>query len=219
MSINIEDTYVKDVYNDIASHFDLTRQYHWKSVKQFVNSLPVGSFIGDIGCGSGKNMNIRNDCTFMGYDFSQSMVDVCRNKGLNVTYGDILDLPCQPNTFDHCLCIAVIHHLCTVDNRIKAIQQLSNVVKLNGKIFIQVWAETAYDNIKYKSSYENQGFNNRDVLIPWHDKKGNVYQRYYHLFAKNELEQLIQNNCPELYIIDSHIDHDNYVVICEKRLN
>ena len=36
---NFENIYVHDVYNKISSEFDVTRKYHWKSVKTFLDSL------------------------------------------------------------------------------------------------------------------------------------------------------------------------------------
>ena len=47
---------VVSVYNEIADHFDVTRAYLWKSVKEFINSLDKNSVILDAGCGNGKNM-------------------------------------------------------------------------------------------------------------------------------------------------------------------
>lgn len=46
-------------------------------------------------------------------------------------------------------------------------------------------------------------------------KKATVYQRYYHVFKKDELEDLISEiDC--LKLRSSYYDKDNWCVICEK---
>ena len=42
------------------------------------------------------------------------------------------------------------------------------------------------------------------------------YQRYYHVFKKKELVQLIQNHEPSLRIVQSCYDHANWCVVAEK---
>ena len=51
---DIEKNHVFQVYDDIASHFSDTRHKPWPEVLKFVQSLPVGSILVDIGCGNGK---------------------------------------------------------------------------------------------------------------------------------------------------------------------
>lgn len=48
---------VKTCYSTIANDFNLTRFAVWNSVKKFLDKLPFGSLVGDIGCGNGKKMN------------------------------------------------------------------------------------------------------------------------------------------------------------------
>ena len=47
---DIEERYVHEVYNRVASHFDQTRVAHWTEVKKYVKNLPQGSRVGDLGC-------------------------------------------------------------------------------------------------------------------------------------------------------------------------
>jgi alkylated DNA repair protein alkB family protein 8 len=42
------------VYENIASHFSHTRHKPWPNVLSFVQSLPIGSLLVDVGCGNGK---------------------------------------------------------------------------------------------------------------------------------------------------------------------
>ena len=44
-----------------------------------------------------------------------------------------------------------------------------------------------------------------------------MYHRYYHMFIKGEMEQLIEDNFKgKLKVIDNFFDHANWVVVCEK---
>lgn len=45
----IEEQFVTNVYDAIAEHFDTTRHSPWPRVKQFLESLPPGSIVFDIG--------------------------------------------------------------------------------------------------------------------------------------------------------------------------
>ncbi|KAJ4432479.1 hypothetical protein ANN_21098 [Periplaneta americana] len=50
----LESLHVHEVYEEIASHFSDTRHKPWPNVLSFVESLPLGSMLVDVGCGNGK---------------------------------------------------------------------------------------------------------------------------------------------------------------------
>ena len=68
----------------------------------------------------------------------------------------------------------------------------------------------------------------KDVFVPWklQAKYNNninndinndiIYYRYYYLFEKNELEELINEIDETIKIIESGFQKDNYYVILEK---
>lgn len=58
----LEQIYVHDVYDKIATHFSDTRNKLWTNVTEFVDSFPYGSILMDIGCGNGKYLgqNVRH---------------------------------------------------------------------------------------------------------------------------------------------------------------
>tara|TARA_B100001093_G_C26732799_1_gene973026 strand:+ start:289 stop:813 length:525 start_codon:yes stop_codon:yes gene_type:complete len=172
-----------------------------------MESFPSGSIIGDIGCGNGKNMNSKEDCSFYGCDFSEKLVEICQNKELNVIPGDILNIPYRDQLFDFTLSIAVIHHLSTTEKRRKAIQELLRVTKVNGKVFILVWALEQEKDSRRK-------FTNQINYVDWKDKKGNLLgKRYYYVFKKDELESLIPNNCK---IVQNFYEKGNWGIILQK---
>lgn len=189
----MEVTYVQQAYNKIASSFSSTRYRPWSCVERFLSGIESTSKVADIGCGNGKNMQYRTKCEFKGCDFSQSLVDICKEKGLNVVFGDILNIPFEDKTFDHTICVAVLHHLFGKKNQCQAISELKRITKKNGKIFILVWA------FEQEASSKRQ-FTRQDNMIPWKDKKQNIIAwRYYHLFRKNEFFELLENEEVEIF--------------------
>ena len=205
--MSIEDLNVKYVYNKIANEFSNTRYRPWTCVENFLDNIPQNSIIGDIGCGNGKNMLYRKDCTNIGCDFSENLVKICLEKNLQVISGDILNIPFKDNMFDFTICIAVIHHLSTNEKRKKAISELLRVTKPNGKILILVWALEQEPDSRRK-------FTEQDNMVDWKDKKGNLLgKRYYYVFKQNELESLIPN---KNMIVESFYEKGNWGVVLKK---
>jgi tRNA (uracil-5-)-methyltransferase TRM9 len=172
---------VQDVYNNISSDFSHTRYSVWHGVKKFLDTLPVESTLGDIGCGNGKNMLYRSDLICKGIDFSEHLIEICKSKNLDVLYGNILSIPFRNEEFDNTICIAVIHHLESEYERVEAIRELLRVTKKGGRILISVWALDQEKNSK-------RIFNTNNSYVPFHTKDGNVYNRFYHVYSKGEIE-------------------------------
>lgn len=202
---------IQHVYNSIAYDFNRTRYKVWPAVKNFIDQLESNSINVDIGCGNGKNMIYRTeDITFKGIDLCNEFVRICRNKGLDVTEGNILSIPFNNDIFDNTICIAVIHHLNIKSERILAIQELLRITKKRGKIMIYVWAFEQPIESKRK-------FNTQDEMVQYKTIDGNIAYRYYHLYKKGELEEEL--NSITLYkfrIIKSDYERGNWYVIIER---
>lgn len=184
----MNDSDIKQTYDTISTHFSKTRYNIWNCVKIFLDKVEKNAIIGDIGCGNGKNMLYRKDCINMGCDLSNNLVNICIQKNLNVVLGNILNIPYKNNIFDYTICIAVIHHLSSINKRKQAINELIRVTKKGGKILILVWAFE-----QEKSSRFN--FTKQDNYIDWKDKDKNIIgKRFYHVFKQNELEELIDKS-------------------------
>ena len=198
---------VLDIYNSISGHFNNTRHFIWPSVKQFLETIPKYSIVADIGCGNGKNMTyLNNDHIFIGTDFSIELLKICKEKQLETVAANNCTLPYKDNSFDSAISIAVIHHLSTSELRQLAINEIIRITKPNGLIMIQVWAFER----EYNTKYETQ-----DAMIPWKTKDNKIYNRYYYLFKKNELDKMINLNKVEL--IRSYKERDNYIIIFKKQ--
>lgn len=203
-----EKQYVEQVYSQIAEHFDKTRYHSWPKIRQFVDNLPSGITIYDIGCGNGRNMNIRPDCYFVGYDNNQQLIDQAVKKNHKCLLGNNLSLPINDHIAEAVMSIAVIHHFCNQQRRIQALRELFRILKPGGQILIYVWA-------KEQEKFKND---DKDTFLKWTNQKDNsILYRYYYLFNQNELDNLIINYFPEISIIESGEQCNNWYIIGEKK--
>ena len=203
--VTIEENYVKKFYNSTAKEFSDTRYRPWTCVEQFMGCVEEGSSVADIGCGNGKNMNIKQGVHYFGCDFSESLVKICVNKGLNVIVGDILNIPYDDNSFDYTMSIAVIHHLSSNEKRMKAVKELLRITKPGGKVFILVWALEQEEGSRRK-------FVEQENYVDWKDKQGRLLgKRYYYVFKENELESLLTG-----YKYTSFYEKGNWGIIIDK---
>lgn len=72
----LEGTYVTSMYDAIAPHFSATRFAVWPRVRGFIESLPAGAIVADVGCGNGKYFGVRRDIMVLGSDRSIGLAKV-----------------------------------------------------------------------------------------------------------------------------------------------
>jgi SAM-dependent methyltransferase len=176
----------KQTYELVALDFSRTRFSIWNSVKFFLNNIPK-YFIGlEIGCGNGKNLDycINNlNINIIGCDLCKKFVDICKEKKLPVFQADMRNIGLKSQSFDFIISVAVLHHLPTLQLRIKAIKEMVRLGTRKCLFFISVWAFEQPPEAKRK-------FTLQDELIPWKSRIDNkTYFRYYHLYKINELLQ------------------------------
>jgi len=95
---------------------------------------------------------------------------------------------------------------------------MMHTLKPTGIALIFVWAlEQPSNSSLFRHKLEYPSENRQDVLVPWRKKeKGESIEtsyRYYHLFAKGELESLFTDFGE---IIESGYDRDNWYIIVKK---
>lgn len=213
-TINMESIYVVNSYNNIAQHFNQTRINHWESVKNFVNSLPTSSKLLDAGCGNGKNMEIRSDLDITGCDSCENLVKICHEKNLNVILADIRKIPFNDNTFDNIICIAVLHHLATFEDRLNSLNEMIRLLKPNGQLLFQVWAiEQKLNKNKFIKINEDDP-DNTDYFVTWKNNN-EITKRYYHLFSEKELDHLV-SKIDNIKIINKLFEKNNWCFIIQK---
>ena len=200
---NIEKTYVKDVYEEIAEHFKVTRVYTWPWITNFINELNNNSVIYDIGCGNGRNMNFNNHI-MIGIDNCEKFVDMCLKDNKLAIYSNITKINLPNNSADAIICIASFHHLSNYDNRIKTLQEIKRLIKPGHKILLSVWSMNQPK--KTRVVFKNYG----NQLVSWNNK----YKRYYYIFSIQEIQLLIVS--VGLIILEYKYDCGNEIFILSK---
>jgi tRNA (uracil-5-)-methyltransferase TRM9 len=204
----LNDSDVCNVYDKIATQFDKTRYRCWSTVERVLDNFKKDSINIDCGCGNGKNMIYRNDIKFIGIDFCQKFIDICKSKELEVYKSDIRNILYSNNYFDNSISIAVIHHLDSREKRINAINEMFRITKNNGTIFIYVWAKKQPENSRFK-------FDKSDTLVPF-KYNDNIFYRYYHLYEENELMNEVKSIKYNFELLESGYEMGNYYIYLKK---
>ena len=89
----LEKLHVHEVYEKIAPHFSGTRHSPWPKIAEFLQGLPAGSLVADVGCGNGKYLGINDKIFKTGSDRSFNLAAICRERGFSVIVCDVLSLP------------------------------------------------------------------------------------------------------------------------------
>jgi SAM-dependent methyltransferase len=179
----------------------------WKYVKIFLDSVPPHSIVGDLGCGSGRNMYYRSDLKFIGCDGSVELVKICQSDGLDVVHSNILNMPFADESFDYTICIAVLHHLSTFERRSKALNEMLRVLKPGGKMLLSVWSYEQEEDSKRK-------FDLGDNMVSWEISTGEIKDRYYYIFSKDTLIDFLEIN--KIVYTEMFNEKGNWYVIIQK---
>ena len=173
----------ENFYNVNAEKFSDTRFCLWDCVKDFGEKFTKNDLICDAGCGNGKNIKyFDNKFNIYGFDKCEKLVNICIDKGYNVCQSDILNIPYSSNHFDYVMCIAVIHHLDSIDIQIKAINELMRILKKNGELLFTLWAFESDEYSKKKNFKKGHNFINFDKSY-----------RYYYIYDELMLKDLLKN--------------------------
>ena len=183
------------MYNKIAKDFDKTRFSLWPGVRSFLDTLPTNTLLCDVGFGNGKYLSYRKDIITFGCDICDPLIEIAHNAHpfANLIKSSALNIPYRDKSFDNTICIAVLHHMKTEEDRKILLKELTRIT--NHKIMLSVWASEQDD--KRMSKWKHLG--NNDYLIPYMTTHRDIIiDRYYHLFSKEELINL----CRDIIEID-----------------
>jgi len=102
-------------------------------------AVPRDAAILDVGTSTGTNLRLLKGLGYSnvtGVDRSPQAIEFCSAKGLGpVELGDVCNLPFADGSFDVVFATDIIEH---VDNDMSALQELSRVLKPNGRVLITV---------------------------------------------------------------------------------
>jgi len=201
-----ESKHVHAVYDAIATQWHHTRGKRgvlWPGATQFIESLPPGSIIADVGCGDGKYFaEILKHSYVIGTDISEPLLKTAATRGddaddgkrknidgpqyqrlskakralsenPSVAVADCLHIPLRSNSCDAAISIAVMHHLSTEARRIRCLAELKRIVKVGGRFNVQAWALEQETDSKRK-------FHGTDLLVPF-----NAQPKYLQTQAKS----------------------------------
>ncbi|TFK43003.1 hypothetical protein BDQ12DRAFT_677164 [Crucibulum laeve] len=143
-------------------------------------------------------------------DRSRNLLDIAKTAGgsgevREVVWGNVLDNGWRAGAFDYAISIATIHHLATPQRRRLAVQRLLQAVSpCHGRVLIYVWAIEQDELSKRQiptANTEAQTSTGKDVVVPWVKQSASnkstpgqepqVFNRYYHMFAKGELAGIV----------------------------
>lgn len=154
---------VKNDYNKISSHFNITRQTDWKEFNLFKKYILDYCFLKpknykikilDIGCGNGRLVNFLKSLEigfeYIGIDNSEGQINealsnsesnrINKENKIHFQIGDILDLSnLSENYFDIVFCIAVFHHLPNKNTRNLALKNIYKITQKEGLIMMTSW--------------------------------------------------------------------------------
>ena len=157
----------------------------------------------DLGCGSGRNMIKNEDVEYYAVDFSDEQLKnaekYAKDENVNAKFfnSKIDDLSMfEDDFFDYGLFIATLHCLESEKERKNALEEFYRILKPNAEGLISVW------------NSEDARFNGlkQGVYMSWRDK-GIDYMRYYYLYDKDELINLLKKvgfKIEEIYRSELH---------------
>lgn len=221
-----------ELENIVVKHFDiLSEQYDKTSlkrkkyndsineiVKQFIDGDKYYCIL-DVGCGTGTRarelLKTLDHYEYYGCDISTKMIAKATQNGLsNISYGDVTNLQYENGKFDIVLCLFnVLGYLHHESDILKALSELSRVVKDDGVIFIDVMNQ---QHVGEKLQYKKRYFSHLITTIKSYMFFGKPYGQLFKLsidnkqlegyvrgFRAKEIKRLVSK--ANLEIIKSHI--------------
>lgn len=188
----------------ISEDFSTSRPFAWEDLRPLAQYTSEGDKVLDLGCGNGRLLQIFQDknIDYFGVDNSEKLIEIAKKKNPNVKFqtADALNLPLPDNYFDEIYSIALLHHIPSAELRLRLLKEAKRVLKPKGLLILTVWnlwqRKTAWNlfikNIFLKLTGKSK-LDFKDIFYPWKGQNREVViQRYFHLFTKGELKNLVQ---------------------------
>ena len=111
-----------------------------------------GAKIVDVGCGNGRNLKwfYQPNYEIYGTDTNTERLNSCKElyklQKENFKEASIVDMPFEDNTFDHVICIAVLHFAISLSQYYKMFEELLRILKPQGSLLIRTASNFGIEN-------------------------------------------------------------------------
>jgi tRNA (uracil-5-)-methyltransferase TRM9 len=205
---------VRDVYEDIATHFSKTRAYPWPEVEEFLDGQKQASLALDVGCGNGRHSELLADGSerVLALDVSRGLLLEARDRigddaRLRLLQGDAASLPLSSACVDVAVYVATLHHLPDRETRVESLRELGRVLAPEGRALVSAWSLT-HDRFDGEPGAET-GF---DTTVDWTLPGGETVPRFYHIYAPAEFDADLRQ--AGLVIEESFVSSGNCYAVC-----
>lgn len=160
--MNIKETYDTLAYQYDQSHFYPDSAAEYVEKRRLCLIYPYlqrssGKRVLDAACGTGTYLKLAESfgAEVVGCDISESMIGVCRDKGINQLFvNDYHHLPFKDGTFDLALCIAAILYSSTP---LVVLSELHRVLRDNGTLIFTYFNSLNFRITNYIIKYFRPG--------------------------------------------------------------
>ncbi|MHC1682697.1 MAG: class I SAM-dependent methyltransferase [Clostridiaceae bacterium] len=161
----------KNYFNDVANQWDSMRQdFFSEDVREKaykIANVKKGALAADIGSGTGflSEGLLQKDVNVIAIDFSEEMIKQLqckygKNKAFHCRQGQDDSLPIDDNSVDYSMANMYLHH---VENPLKAIKEMTRILKTGGKLVISDLDEHNFEFLKTEQFDRWMGFNRSDI--------------------------------------------------------
>lgn len=142
----------------------------------------------DAGCGNGRNSIelAKHFARVAAFDSSKPMLEQAKKnvaeaalENIVLSVADVRQLPFDDASVDAIFSFAVLHHLKTSADRLKAFKEMRRCLRKGGRVLATVWNKDrpSFDSLK------------KDDFVGWTTEAGRV-KRFYHFYDEEELRGL-----------------------------
>lgn len=200
-------------YQSCARSFSKTRRKVQPGVKRTITGYlqhTTPSQMLDVGCGNGELAKVIAERgisgTYTGIDFSDALIHefIPQDAGADLQIRWLVRDLMHPDwhegipqgTFDRILCFAVLHHIPGIENQLRIIKDIRDLLKPNGIFIFSVWQFLSSQKLVHRiQSWDKAGLQNSDVdegdyLLDWRAEGNQDCLRYVHHFSLEKLEEI-----------------------------
>lgn len=178
-------------YENIANDFSNTRKFFWNEIEFIKKYTKTNDKVLDIGCGNGRLLELfkNKNINYTGIDSSKKLIRLAKEKYPNHSFfrENALDLPFADNSFNIVYSVAVLHHIPSKELQKKFVNEISKVLKKDGKAVIIVWYlwqprfKKEFVKNFYNKFVKKMDLDIGDLFLTFGNKKE---KRYLHAWTK-----------------------------------